>query len=147
MRYSVMGVIAWHLMYASYTDICHSQLPFSTYFLLGFFSPSPSTRPPTLCPSFLFPLPASSSDASRLIRGLGGALPQNSADPAGQVCLRTNPTGGNDDERVQQASRHDLARALAPRYARASRREKSQLLDEFCVITAGPTRYMLTACQ
>src|SRR6476660_1097141 len=67
------------------------------------------------------------------------ALPQNFADPAGLVCLKTNPTGGDDDERVQHASRHDLARALAPRYARASRREKSQLLDEFCALT-GYTR-------
>ena len=64
------------------------------------------------------------------------ALPQNFADPAHEVCLKTNPTGGDDDERVQQASRHDLARALAPRYTRASRREKSQLLEEFCAITA-----------
>jgi hypothetical protein len=45
-------------------------------------------------------------------------------------------TGGDDDEAVQQASRHDLARALAPRYVHASRREKGQLLDEFCAITA-----------
>jgi hypothetical protein len=40
---------------------------------------------------------------------------------------------------MQQASRHDLARAFAPRYARAGRREKSQLLDEFCALT-GYTR-------
>jgi hypothetical protein len=66
-------------------------------------------------------------------------LTQYFADPAGAVCLKTNRTGGNDDERVQQASRHDLARALAPRYAHASRREKGQLLDEFCAI-AGYTR-------
>jgi hypothetical protein len=66
-------------------------------------------------------------------------LPQNFADPAGAVCLTTNPTGGDDDERVQQASRHDLARALAPRYVHASRREKGQLLDEFCAIS-GYTR-------
>src|SRR3954469_18974646 len=59
--------------------------------------------------------------------------------PSSGRTLKTNPTGGDDDEAVQQASRHDLARALAPRYARASRREKSQLLDEFCAIT-GYTR-------
>src|SRR5439155_4437228 len=70
---------------------------------------------------------------------VAGALPQNLSDPAGQVCLRTNPTGGDDDEAVQQASRHDLARALAPRYAHASRREKGQVLDEFCAMT-GLTR-------
>jgi hypothetical protein len=40
---------------------------------------------------------------------------------------------------VQQASRRDLARALAPRFVHASRREKAQLLDEFCSIT-GYTR-------
>ena len=66
------------------------------------------------------------------------ALPQNFADPAHAVCLKTNPTEGNDDERVQQASRHDLARALAPRYAHASRRENGQLLNEFCAITVTP---------
>ena len=62
-------------------------------------------------------------------------LPQNFADPGGGVCVKTIPTGGHDDERVQQASRHDLARALAPRYAHASRREKGQLLDDFSEIT------------
>ena len=67
------------------------------------------------------------------------SLLQNFADPGGGVCLKTIPTGGNDDERVQQASRHDLARALAPRYAHASRREKGELLDDFCEIT-GYTR-------
>jgi len=70
-------------------------------------------------------------------------LRQNFADPAGQVCLKTNPTGGDDDGRVQQASRHDLARALAPRYARVSRREKSQLLDEFCAITGYTRKHAL----
>ena len=59
------------------------------------------------------------------------------------VCLKTNPTGSNDDERVQQASRHDLARALAPRYAHASRRQKGQLLDEFCAITGYTRKHAL----
>jgi hypothetical protein len=44
---------------------------------------------------------------------------------------------------VQQASRHDLARALAPRYAHASRREKGQLLDEFCAITGYTRKHAL----
>jgi hypothetical protein len=44
---------------------------------------------------------------------------------------------------VQQASRHDLARALAPRYAHASRRQKSQLLDEFCAITGYSRKHAL----
>jgi hypothetical protein len=71
------------------------------------------------------------------------ALPHNFADPAGQVCVKTNPTGGNDDERVQQASRHDLARALAPRYAHASRREKGQILDEFCALSGYTRKHAL----
>jgi hypothetical protein len=70
-------------------------------------------------------------------------LPQNFGDPAGAVCLKTNPTGGDDDEAVQQASRHDLARALAPRYTRGNRREKSQLLDEFCVISGYTRKHAL----
>ena len=70
-------------------------------------------------------------------------MPQNFADPAGVVCLKTNPTGGDDDERVQQASRHDLARALAPRYVHASRREKGQLLDEFCALTGYTRKHAL----
>src|SRR5205823_1121289 len=74
---------------------------------------------------------------------VASALPQNFVDPAGQVCLKTNPTGGNDDERVQQASRHDLARALAPRYAHASRRQKGQILDEFCAITGYTRKHAL----
>ena len=74
---------------------------------------------------------------------MGSELPQNLADPAGVVCLKTNPTGSNDDERVQQASRHDLARALAPRYTHASRRQKGQLLDEFCAITGYTRKHAL----
>jgi hypothetical protein len=61
----------------------------------------------------------------------------------GEVCLTTNPTGGDDDEAVQQASRHDLARALAPRYVHASRREKGQLLGEFCAITGYTRKHAL----
>ena len=70
-------------------------------------------------------------------------MPHNFADPAGEVCLKTNPTGGDDDEAVQQASRHDLARALAPRYVHASRREKGQLLDEFCAVTGYTRKHAL----
>jgi hypothetical protein len=44
---------------------------------------------------------------------------------------------------VQQASRHDLARVLAPRYVRASRGEKSQLLDEFCALTGYTRKHAL----
>ena len=70
-------------------------------------------------------------------------MPQNLVDRAEAVCLKTNPTGGNDDEAVQQASRHDLARALAPRYVHASRREKGELLDEFCAITGYTRKHAL----
>jgi hypothetical protein len=65
------------------------------------------------------------------------------ADPAEGFCLKKNPTGGDDDEAVQQASRHDLPRALAPRYAHASKREKGQLLDEFCAITGYTRKHAL----
>ena len=71
------------------------------------------------------------------------ALPQNFADPAGEVCLKTIPTGGDDDEAVQQASRHDLARALAPRYMHASRSEKGRIVDEFCAITGYTRKHAL----
>jgi hypothetical protein len=70
-------------------------------------------------------------------------LPQKFPDPAGAVCLTKNPTEGDDDGRVQQASRFDLARALAPRYAHASRREKGQLLDEFCAVTGYTRKHAL----
>jgi integrase-like protein len=63
--------------------------------------------------------------------------------PSSGRTLTKNPTGRGDDEAVQQASRHDLARALAPRYVHASRREKGQLLDEFCVITGYTRKYAL----
>jgi hypothetical protein len=72
------------------------------------------------------------------------ALPQNFADRGKAVCLKKNPTGGDDDEGVQQASRHDLARALAPRYRHASRREKGQVLDEFCWLTGYTRKHALT---
>ena len=68
-------------------------------------------------------------------------MPQNFADPAEAVCLKKDSTGGDDDGAVQQATRHDLARALAPRYTHASRREKSQLLDEFCAVTGYTRKY------
>jgi hypothetical protein len=44
---------------------------------------------------------------------------------------------------VQQASRHDLARALAPRDVHASRREKGQLLDELCALTGYTRKHAL----
>jgi hypothetical protein len=44
---------------------------------------------------------------------------------------------------VQHASRHDLARALAPRYAHASRREQGQHLDELCALTGYTRKHAL----
>ncbi len=70
-------------------------------------------------------------------------MPQNFADPGEALCLKKNPTGSGDDEAVQQASRHDLARALAPRYVHASGREKGQLLDELCAITGYTRKHAL----
>jgi Integrase core domain len=45
---------------------------------------------------------------------------------------------------VQRGSRHDLVRALAPRYAHAGRREKGQVLDEVCELTGYTRKYALT---
>ena len=71
-------------------------------------------------------------------------MPRNFSDPAYGSCLNKNPTErGDDDERVQQASRPDLARALAARYAHASKREKGQLLDEFCAVTGYTRKHAL----
>ena len=36
---------------------------------------------------------------------------------------------------MQRASRHDLVRALAPRYAHVGKREKGQILDQVCQVT------------
>jgi len=70
-------------------------------------------------------------------------LPQKFVDRAGRVCLKRNPTETDDDNRVQQVSRLDLARALGPRYDHASKREKGQLLDEFCAITGYTRKHAL----
>jgi hypothetical protein len=64
-------------------------------------------------------------------------------------CLRKKPTRHRfASERIRpeqktQASRFDLARALAPRYAHASRQEKGQLLDEFCELTGYSRKHAL----
>jgi hypothetical protein len=44
---------------------------------------------------------------------------------------------------LQRASRHELARALAPRYVHATRREKGRILDEFCAITGYTRKHAL----
>jgi hypothetical protein len=45
---------------------------------------------------------------------------------------------------VQRASRHDLVRALAPRYAHVGKREKSQILVQVCEVTGYTRKYALT---
>jgi hypothetical protein len=45
---------------------------------------------------------------------------------------------------VQRASRYDLARALAPRYVHAGKRERGAILDEFCAVTGYTRKYALT---
>jgi hypothetical protein len=45
---------------------------------------------------------------------------------------------------VQRASRHDLVRALAPRYRHVSKHEKGQILDQVCEVTGYTRKYALT---
>jgi Integrase core domain len=45
---------------------------------------------------------------------------------------------------VQRASRHDLVRALAPRYGHVSKAEKGQILDQVCQVTGYTRKYALT---
>ncbi len=45
---------------------------------------------------------------------------------------------------MQRASRHDLVRALAPRYGHVGKREKGQLLDQVCDVTGYTRKYALT---
>ena len=54
-----------------------------------------------------------------------------------------NPTEGEVGE-MQRASRHDLARALAPRYGHVSKGEKGQILDQVCEVTGYTRKYALT---
>ena len=54
-----------------------------------------------------------------------------------------NPTEGEVGE-VQRASRHDLVRALAPRYGHVSKSEKGQILDQVCEVTGYTRKYALT---
>jgi hypothetical protein len=45
---------------------------------------------------------------------------------------------------VQRASRHDLVRALAPRYGHGSKSEKGQILDQVCEVTGYTRKHALT---
>jgi hypothetical protein len=68
----------------------------------------------------------------------GSELPQKRTDRNDVVASAKNPTEGEVGE-VQRASRYDLVRALAPRYAHVGKREKGQILDQVCQVT-GYTR-------
>ena len=57
------------------------------------------------------------------------ALPQKFAGQNEAFASDNNPTEGEVGE-VQRASRHDLVRALAPRYGHVSKTEKGQMLDQ-----------------
>jgi hypothetical protein len=56
------------------------------------------------------------------------ALPQKFADGNEAFASAKNPTEGEVGE-GQRASRHDLVRALAPRYAHVGRGEKGRILE------------------
>ena len=71
-------------------------------------------------------------------------MPQQIADRNGSFASAKNPTEGEVGEAVQRASRHDLVRALAPRYGHVSKREKGQILDQVCEVTGYTRKYALT---
>ncbi len=71
-------------------------------------------------------------------------MPQKFADRNEVVASDKNPTEGEVDEAVQRASRHDLVRALAPRYGHVSKAEKGQILDQVCEVTGYTRKYALT---
>jgi hypothetical protein len=48
---------------------------------------------------------------------------------------------------VQRASRHDLVRALAPRYGHASKSEKGQILERVCKVTGYTRKYALALLE
>jgi hypothetical protein len=70
-------------------------------------------------------------------------LPQKNADRNTAFASAKNPTEGEVGE-VQRASRYDLVRALAPRYAHAAKSEKGQVLDEVCQLTGYTRKSALT---
>ena len=71
-------------------------------------------------------------------------MPQKFTDQKGAFASAKNPTEGEVGEAVQRASRHDLVRALAPRYGHVSKSEKSQILDQVCEVTGYTRKYALT---
>src|SRR3979490_2095678 len=71
------------------------------------------------------------------------ALPQEFADRNEAFASAKNPTEGEVGE-VQRASRHDLVRALGPRYAHVGKSEKGQILNQVCEVTGYTRKYALT---
>src|ERR1051326_8078308 len=71
------------------------------------------------------------------------ALPQKFADRNEAFASAKNPTEGEVGE-VQRASRHDLVRALAPRYGHVSKQEKGQILDQVCEVTGYTRKHAMT---
>src|SRR4051794_31762154 len=74
----------------------------------------------------------------------GPALPQKFADRNEAFASAKNPTEGEVGEAVPRASRHDLVRALAPRFGHVSKSEKGQMLDQVCEVTGYTRKYALT---
>jgi Integrase core domain len=83
------------------------------------------------------------SAADDVIPQLDTALPQKFADRNGSFASAKNPTEGEVGEAVQRASRHDLVRALAPRYGHVGKMEKGQILDQVCEVTGYTRKYAL----
>jgi hypothetical protein len=75
--------------------------------------------------------------------GAALALPQKFADRNEAFASDKNPTEGEVGE-VQRASRHDLVRALGPRYAHMGKRENSHILNKVCEVTGYTRKYALT---
>ena len=69
------------------------------------------------------------------------ALPQKFADQNEEFASDKNPTEGEVGEAVQRASRHDLVRALAPRYEHAGKMDKGEILDQVCEVTGYTRKY------
>src|SRR5450432_2592034 len=70
-------------------------------------------------------------------------LPHEKSDRSGWDASDKNPTEGEVGSEVQRASRHDLVRALAGRYAHVGKVEKGQMLDEVCRLTGYTRKHAL----
>jgi hypothetical protein len=70
-------------------------------------------------------------------------LPQKFAEQNQASASEKNLTEGEVGE-VQRAGRHDLVRALAPRYRHVSTSEKGEILDQVGEVTGYTRKYALT---